>query len=71
MLFGVASFELILVMNLSLGMGMQVVAEGVETDVHHAALAKMSISALQGYYIARPMDKDALLGWLVEHNEAV
>jgi EAL domain-containing protein (putative c-di-GMP-specific phosphodiesterase class I) len=48
---------------------MQAVAEGVETEVHHAALAKMSIWALQGYYIARPMDKDAFLTWLIEHYE--
>lgn len=50
-------------------MDMQVVAEGVENEVQRAALAKMSIWALQGYYIARPMDKDAFLVWLTERHK--
>jgi diguanylate cyclase (GGDEF)-like protein len=57
------------IVSMARQMGMQAVAEGVETEVHHAALAKMSIWALQGYYIARPMDKDAFLTWLIEHYE--
>jgi diguanylate cyclase (GGDEF)-like protein len=52
-------------------MDMQVVAEGVENETQRATLAKMSIWALQGYYIARPMDKDAFLAWLTERCETV
>jgi EAL domain-containing protein (putative c-di-GMP-specific phosphodiesterase class I) len=57
------------IVNMARNMDLQVVAEGVENEVQRAALAKMGIWALQGYSIARPMDKDAFLAWLTERYE--
>jgi diguanylate cyclase len=50
-------------------MDKQVIAEGVENEGQRAILAKMRICALQGYYIAQPMDKHAFVGWLTERYE--
>jgi len=42
-----------------------VVAEGVETAEQHDLLKKMNIDAMQGYLIAKPMNKEHYLKW---HN---
>jgi diguanylate cyclase (GGDEF)-like protein len=59
------------IVRIACHMDMQVVAEGIENELQHATLAKMRISALQGYYIARPMDKDAFQAWLAERYETI
>jgi diguanylate cyclase (GGDEF)-like protein/PAS domain S-box-containing protein len=43
--------------------GRQVVAEGVETKEHGAALFKLGCYRVQGYGIARPMHPELFLGW--------
>ncbi|MGZ5818049.1 MAG: EAL domain-containing protein [Burkholderiaceae bacterium] len=45
-------------------MGLQVVAEGVETESQKNALEAMDCWAFQGYYLAAPMDKPAFHDWL-------
>ncbi|QDX82843.1 GGDEF-domain containing protein [Denitratisoma sp. DHT3] len=45
-------------------LGMTVVAEGVENQGQHDVLAEAGVDAMQGYHHARPMDEDALQGWL-------
>ncbi len=45
-------------------LGMTIVAEGVETQEQHDALADAGVDAVQGFYHARPMDAEALVGWL-------
>ncbi|HEY8101134.1 MAG TPA: EAL domain-containing protein [Burkholderiaceae bacterium] len=45
-------------------MGLQVVAEGVETESQRSALAEMNCWAFQGYFLAAPMDKPAFHDWL-------
>ncbi|MGZ5802315.1 MAG: putative bifunctional diguanylate cyclase/phosphodiesterase [Burkholderiaceae bacterium] len=45
-------------------MGLQVVAEGVETESQKSALGKMDCWAFQGYFLAAPMDKPAFHDWL-------
>jgi EAL domain-containing protein (putative c-di-GMP-specific phosphodiesterase class I) len=44
----------------------QIVAEGIETDAHSAALLEMGCEVGQGYGIARPMYADALKNWHAE-----
>ena len=44
------------VIELSHGLGLQVVAEGVETPVQVSTLAAMGCDLLQGYFFARPGD---------------
>jgi diguanylate cyclase (GGDEF)-like protein len=55
-----------MIVNTARNMDIQVVAEGVENDLQFATLATMKIWALQGYGIAKPMDKNAFLAWLAE-----
>jgi diguanylate cyclase (GGDEF)-like protein len=45
-------------------LGMTIVAEGVETQAQHQALVDVGVDAVQGFLHARPMDGEALLGWL-------
>lgn len=45
-------------------LGMTVVAEGVETADQAEALWEAGVDAVQGYYLARPMDADSLREWL-------
>jgi diguanylate cyclase (GGDEF)-like protein len=59
------------IVHMARHMDMQVVAEGVENEVQRATLANMGIWALQGYYIARPMDKDAFVAWLAERYQTI
>lgn len=46
------------------GLGLEVVAEGVETPATLEALKKMECNCAQGFYIARPMPPDRVLDWL-------
>jgi len=49
------------IIHLGRALGMEVVAEGVETEVQLQALRVAGCSHLQGYYLARPMaEEDAL-----------
>lgn len=48
------------ILNLAQGMGMQVVAEGVETDYQRQHLAQMGCPVGQGYYFARPLPVEAI-----------
>ncbi|MDF1504261.1 EAL domain-containing protein [Roseisolibacter sp. H3M3-2] len=45
-------------------LGLETVAEGVETDAQHAALVALGCRLAQGYRYARPMDADALRAFL-------
>ena len=44
-------------------LGLDVVAEGVETDRHLEFLRGLGCVCVQGYAIARPMSADDLPGW--------
>ncbi|RYY25607.1 MAG: GGDEF domain-containing response regulator [Sphingomonadales bacterium] len=60
------------IIHLGRALGMEVVAEGVETAAQLQALRVAGCSHLQGYYLARPMDaEDALAlaqrGTMVDH----
>lgn len=45
-------------------LGLQVVAEGVETQLEFDAVAEMGCDMVQGYHYARPMQAAGLLEWL-------
>lgn len=52
------------VAGLASGLGIRVVAEGVETAEQLRMLARAGIDSVQGFHIARPMSETALLDWL-------
>ncbi len=55
--------------DLAHNLGLKVVAEGVESALVLALLRELSCDAVQGYHLARPMARDALLRWLDETSE--
>jgi EAL domain-containing protein (putative c-di-GMP-specific phosphodiesterase class I) len=52
------------IVELGHNLGLQVVAEGVETDQIVDVLAAVDCDIAQGYLLARPMPPDQLPGWL-------
>ncbi|WP_291521373.1 EAL domain-containing protein [Acidithiobacillus sp.] len=44
-------------------LGMEVVAEGVETTAHATLLVKMGCSQLQGYLFSKPLPPEDILAW--------
>ncbi|ATE60414.1 EAL domain-containing protein [Thauera sinica] len=51
-------------LSLARDLGMQVVAEGVETHAQHAYLTERGCHAMQGYLFSRPLTADAFAKWL-------
>lgn len=56
------------IVQLATDLGMTVVAEGVETADQYEVLCEAGITAIQGYYLARPMDENTLVQWLAVRN---
>ena len=56
------------VVELGNNLGLDVVAEGVETALHADELRKMGCGNAQGYFFARPMTPDDFEDWLAEHS---
>jgi EAL domain-containing protein (putative c-di-GMP-specific phosphodiesterase class I) len=52
------------VIGLAIAFNRQVIAEGVETVAHGAALLRLGCELGQGYGIARPMPAADLPGWV-------
>jgi diguanylate cyclase (GGDEF)-like protein len=60
------------VVGLADALGLNVVAEGVETVEQQAFLRESGCHTLQGYYIARPLAVEALEAWMADrHNKEV
>ena len=51
------------IIALGKAMGLDVVAEGVETDQQYAIVRRLGCDLAQGYFIARPMSAEQLLIW--------
>ncbi len=58
------------IVDLGHNLGLRVVAEGVETDESFLATRATGCDLVQGFLIARPMDKPAVMVWLTEHRGA-
>ncbi len=52
--------------RLAHGLGLHVVAEGIETAVTWNAIAQMGCDSAQGWHIARPMPSEPATRWLAE-----
>ncbi|MBA1146239.1 EAL domain-containing protein [Ectothiorhodospiraceae bacterium WFHF3C12] len=52
------------IIALAQGLGLEVVAEGVETEAQRAYLCQLGCELIQGFGVARPMSADELASWL-------
>ncbi|MBH9551265.1 EAL domain-containing response regulator [Inhella gelatinilytica] len=59
-----------MVVNLGRSLGMQVLAEGIETEDQATHLIQMGCHEGQGYLFARPMPADQFENWLTEYRAA-
>lgn len=57
------------ILSLAERLGLETLAEGVESQAEHALLAQLGCGHVQGYVIARPMPADDLPGWLTSHRD--
>lgn len=57
-----------MVIQLAHGVGIQVVAEGIEDQETLKLLAKMKCDIAQGYFIARPMSSEHFCTWLDQYS---
>ena len=55
------------ILSLATGLGLKVVAEGVETEAQLALLAAHSCQNYQGYYFSRPLPADQISALLAAH----
>lgn len=58
------------IIDLAKRLDLKVVAEGIETQAVCDLVAVWGCDEGQGYHIARPMEADALLGWVGAHEQA-
>ncbi len=56
--------------SLAHDLGLQVVAEGIETDQARRLVRELEVDIIQGYGLARPMPGPQVLGWLQRQAEA-
>ena len=59
------------VVDLAEGLGMRVVAEGVEDEATWQALREVGCDVAQGWYVCRPQPADVLTPWLQARDRAV
>ncbi|OGB24461.1 MAG: hypothetical protein A3I66_10650 [Burkholderiales bacterium RIFCSPLOWO2_02_FULL_57_36] len=56
------------VIDLSQALGLEVIAEGVETDEQAAFLKESNCTSLQGFHISRSLTADRMTAWLLDGN---
>lgn len=56
------------ILSMAEQMGLQTLAEGVETPGEHAMLAQLGCGDVQGFGIARPMPVEDTLDWIARHR---
>lgn len=59
------------ILSLSDRLGLETVAEGVETPGEHATVAQLGCGHVQGYGIARPMAVEETFGWIERHQKSL
>ena len=50
-------------------LGLESLAEGVETQAEHAMLAQLGCGHVQGYVISKPLPPEEVANWLRQHRE--
>jgi EAL domain-containing protein (putative c-di-GMP-specific phosphodiesterase class I) len=54
------------IITLGHDLGLEVVAEGVETRATYDELARLGCDTIQGYWLSYPLDPGALAEWLAQ-----
>jgi EAL domain-containing protein (putative c-di-GMP-specific phosphodiesterase class I) len=57
------------VIQLARALGLQTIAEGVETDAQHQFLRREGCDMMQGYRFCRPIDTAALEMWIASREQ--
>lgn len=57
------------IVDLGHSLGLEATAEGIENDAALEFLRSIGCNRAQGYYIARPLDNDALGSWFANHHQ--
>jgi EAL domain-containing protein (putative c-di-GMP-specific phosphodiesterase class I) len=52
-------------------LGLETLAEGVESVGEHALLSQLGCAHVQGFGIARPMPPDQIVTWAKDHAERI
>ncbi|MBX9901965.1 MAG: EAL domain-containing protein, partial [Burkholderiaceae bacterium] len=60
-----------MVVQLGQSLGMEIIAEGVETSMQAETLLSFGCHMAQGYFYAKPMEHDALRAWLADHTKRI
>ena len=60
-----------MVVQLGQSLGMEIIAEGVETSMQAETLLSFGCHMAQGYFYAKPMEHDALRAWLADHTQRI
>jgi diguanylate cyclase len=56
------------ILSLAERLGLETLAEGVETQGEHAMLAQLGCGHVQGYVVARPLPPEEVIPWLADHR---
>jgi EAL domain-containing protein (putative c-di-GMP-specific phosphodiesterase class I)/GGDEF domain-containing protein len=56
------------ILSLAERLGLETLAEGVETQGEHAMLAQLGCGHVQGFVVARPMPVEEVTPWLADHR---
>ena len=59
------------VVSIGRGLGMDIVAEGVETEFEAMMMTKLGCTELQGYYFSKPVDADQMTELLAVSSQSV
>jgi EAL domain-containing protein (putative c-di-GMP-specific phosphodiesterase class I) len=57
------------ILSLAERLGLDTLAEGVETRAEHAYLSQLGCGHVQGYVLSKPMPVEDLVAWLADHRE--
>lgn len=57
------------ILSLAEQLGLEAVAEGVETQAEHAMLAQLGCAHVQGYVVAKPLAPEDAEAWLRQHRQ--
>lgn len=59
------------ILSMAHHLGVETLAEGVETLDARAMLARMGCDHLQGFHVAKPMPFDQTVAWATQHNDGL